>query len=89
MANTATLRKLGGSTVVVIPPTFLDSLHCAVGDEVELRLKQDMVEIRPQRKKLSLSERLEMYKGALAYRTQNDIEEDSAWDKAPAVGHER
>lgn len=86
---TATLRKLGGSTVVAIPPTFLKSLRCAVGDEVELRLRHDAVEMRPKRKKLSLNERLEMYKSSLAYRTQNEIAEDRTWDEAPAMGHER
>ena len=39
MSNTVTLRKLGGSTVVAIPPAFLDSLKCSIGDEMELRLK--------------------------------------------------
>lgn len=88
MANTATLRKLGGSTVIAIPPAFLESLHCAIGDEVELRLRQDIVEVRPIRKKLSLIERLAMYEDALQYRTQDEVVEDRKWDKAPAVGRE-
>lgn len=33
---TATLRKLGGSTVIAIPPVFLDALNCNVGDQLEL-----------------------------------------------------
>ncbi len=88
MANTATLRKLGGSTVIAIPPAFLESLRCAAGDEVELRLKQNMVEMRPRKKKLSLSERLTMFQNALAYRTQEEAAEDKRWDSAPAVGRE-
>ena len=88
MAITATLRKLGGSTVIAIPPAFLESLHCAVGDEVELRLKRGTVEIRPKKKKLSLDERLAMYKEALAHRMQAEIAEDKAWDSMSAEGRE-
>lgn len=88
MIHTSTLRKLGDSTVIDIPPTFLESLHCTVGDEMELRLKGNRLEIRPKKQRLSLDDRLAMYRAALVHRTQEEATEDSAWDAAPAVGRE-
>lgn len=88
MPNTATLRKLGGSAVIAIPPAFLESLKCSIGDEVELSLKAGVVEVRPKRRKLSLAQRMAMYKDALAYRTPEEVNEDRQWDRAPSVGRE-
>ena len=88
MIHTSTLRKLGDSTVIDIPQTFLESLHCTFGDEMELRLKGNRLEIRPKKQRLSLDDRLAMYRAALVHRTQEEATEDSAWDAAPAVGRE-
>ena len=77
MIHTATLRKLGESTVLAIPPVFLKRLHCRAGDEVELRLMGDRMEIRPKKQRLSLDDRLAMYRAALVHRTQEEASEDS------------
>ena len=57
---TATLRKLGGSTVITIPPVFLAALNCHVGDQLELSLNEESIELRVKRKRLSLKERLDL-----------------------------
>lgn len=88
MVHTATLRKLGGSAFLAIPPAFLESMQCAVGDEFELRLEKDVIEIRPKRSKLSLDQRLAMYKKALQHRMESEINEDKQWDAMPASGRE-
>ena len=88
MFNTVTLRKLGGSTVVAIPPDFLDSLKCSIGDEMELRLKVGVIEVRPKRKRLSLSQRLAMYKEVVAFRTEEEAAQDRQWDRSPALRRE-
>lgn len=84
----ATLRKLGGSTVVAIPPVYLETFGCKAGDKVEITCKPDKIEIRIQKKRLSLKERLETYKKALPYRTGEEEMEDAAWDNLKPVGKE-
>lgn len=86
--TTVILRKLGGSTVIALPPTFLHALNCRVGDSVELNLKEDKVELRVKRKKLSLKERLAMYEKALPLRTKEEEVEDQSWMNLKTVGRE-
>lgn len=88
MIHTTTLRKLGESTVLAIPPVFLKRLHCRAGDEMELCLMGDRMEIRPKRTKLSLEDRLAKYRKALSLRTPEENAADQAWNAAPAVGRE-
>ncbi len=85
---TATLRKLGGSTVIAIPPVFLDALNCKVGDQLEMSLNEDRVELRVKRKKLSLKERLDMYKAALPLKTEEEKAEEAVWQNIRPVGRE-
>lgn len=85
---TATLRKLGGSTVIAIPPVFLDALNCNVGDQLELSLNEDSVELRVKRKRLSLKERLDMYKKALPLKTEEEKAEEADWQNIRPVGRE-
>ncbi|MDO4937986.1 MAG: hypothetical protein Q4E62_08725 [Sutterellaceae bacterium] len=87
MVERAKLQKLGTSTVVAFPQTFLEKLHWSCGTEVELRLKQNAIEVRAK-KKLSLDDRLAMYKDALTSRTQTEVDRDRQWLRAPAVGRE-
>jgi len=85
---TATLRKLGGSTVIAIPPVFLDALNCNVGDQLEVSLNEDRVELRVKQKRLSLKERLDMYKAALPLKTEEEKAEEAVWQNIRPVGRE-
>lgn len=85
---TATLRKLGGSTVIAIPPVFLDALNCNVGDQLELSLNEDRVELRVKQKRLSLKERLDIYKAALPLKTEEEKAEEAVWQNIRPVGRE-
>lgn len=38
---TCQLRKVGGSTMISIPPTLLEALHLSVGAEVNLSLTEN------------------------------------------------
>lgn len=85
---TATLRKLGGSAVIAIPPVFLDALNCNVGDQLELSLNEDRVELRVKRKRHSLKERLDMYKKVLPLKTKEEKAEEADWQNIRPVGQE-
>ena len=85
----ATLRKLGGSTVVAIPPAMLELLKCHSGDAVNFTFSEGCIEIRPTKKgKMSLSERLTLYRTAKALKTKEETLEDAAWLNDTAVGKE-
>ena len=88
MRTTATLRKLGGSVVIAIPPAFLDNLNCVVGDRVDLALNNGLLEVRPQKKRLTLAERLKMFEAAVSARTEAERQADREWDGAPSQGSE-
>ena len=86
---TATLRKLGGSTVVAIPPSLLDLLKCHHGDDVGIKFADGKIEITAlKRKKVSLDERLKLYEKALPLRTLADLEEDKKWLSSKPIGKE-
>ena len=86
--TTATLRKLGGSTVLALPKNFLEALNCSIGDQVELSLHDNEVVLRAKRKKLSLKERLAMYEKALPLKTEEDKAFEAEWQGLSSVGRE-
>lgn len=87
--STATLRRLGGSTVVAIPPAMLDLLKCRAGDSVDFSFSDDRIEIRATKKvKMSLKDRLTMYQQAKKLRTDEEKREDDLWLNSPSVGRE-
>lgn len=87
--STATLRRLGGSTVVAIPPAMLDLLKCRAGDSVDFSFSDDCIEIRPTKKvKMSLKDRLAMYQQAEKLKTAEEKIEDHLWLNSPSVGKE-
>ena len=88
MRTNATLRKFGGSVVIAIPPAFLDNLNCVVGDRVDLSLNNGLLEVRPQKKRLTLAERLKMFEAAASARTEDERQDDREWDGAPSQGRE-
>ena len=87
--STATLRRLGGSTVVAIPPAVLDLLKRRAGDSVDFSFSDDRIEIRATKKvKMSLKDRLTMYQQAKKLRTDEEKREDDLWLNSPSVGRE-
>jgi antitoxin ChpS len=56
--TTATLRSLGGSIVLAIPPSLLDSLHLKAGSTVDIRLENNCLTLKPARKRYTLDELL-------------------------------
>ena len=85
----ATLRKLGGSTVVAIPPAMLSLLGCAAGDSVNFSFVEGKIGIEAVKPmKLSLKERLAMYEKALPLKTEAEKADDDLWMSVPAVGKE-
>lgn len=55
---TATLRKVGGSVMVAIPPTALDELSLTVGSTVSVSIEDGRLAIAPARKRYTLDELL-------------------------------
>lgn len=79
---TATLRTLGGSVVLAIPPGFLESLHLQAGSKVEIDLAGDILTLKPARKRYTLAELLEgMEEG-------DTLPIDHDFENAPPVGNE-
>jgi antitoxin ChpS len=80
----ARLRKVGGSTMVAIPPAMLEEAHLGPEGPVELYVEDGRIIMKRARKKYTLT-------GLLA---QSDPEaplsqEERAWLDAPAVGLEQ
>jgi antitoxin ChpS len=83
--TTATLRNVGGSVMVAIPPPILRLVHLSSGSRVVIEVKEGELVIRPVNgSRYSLSD-------LLAQCDKSDFElteEDRAWlDDAP-VGRE-
>ncbi len=83
--HTASLRKVGESVMVSLPPALLEILHLRVGAEVGIVVEAGRLIIEPRScPKYTLSELL----------TQCDMSEsvnspeDHAWISAPPVGRE-
>ena len=52
------LRRVGGSIMLPVPPTFLDQTRLQAGSEVEITLVGDVIEIKAARPHYSLAELL-------------------------------
>jgi antitoxin ChpS len=82
--SAATLRRLGGSTVVAIPPALLDALGLAAEAKVDVSVEGGRLIITPRpRPRFTLEELM----------AQCDLdapftEEERAWGRAPPVGRE-
>ncbi len=51
---TVRLRKVGGSTIVAIPPAMLDELHVTTDSMLDLTVQNGAFVIRPARKRYTL-----------------------------------
>lgn len=79
----AKLRAVGGSVVVAIPPSLLDSLHLQAGSEVNIETENKRLVIEPRKRRYTLSELLDQCDMNLPVS-----EEEIAWMSMPSVGDE-
>lgn len=81
---TTSLRKVGGSVMLAVPPAFLDQLHLQVGATVGLTVDHGRLVIEPKPKPAySLADLLSMSDYSVPQSPQ-----DREWLDAPAVGGE-
>ncbi len=81
---TSTLRQVGGSVMVAVPPSILDILDIKAGSTVNLSVETGRLVVEPRRrKKYSLADLVSKCDPAVPMS-----QEDSEWLSAPAVGKE-
>lgn len=82
--HTTNLRKVGGSTMLIVPPAFLDQLHLQAGASVGLAVDRGCLVVNPNpRPHYSLAELL-----AASDYSQPQPTEEREWVDVPAVGGE-
>ncbi len=81
---TTSLRKVGGSVMLAVPPAILDLLHLKAGAQVSLAVENGRLVIEPRlRHRYNLEELL-----AQSDYTEPLSDEDRDWLTGPAVGNE-
>lgn len=81
---TTSLRKVGGSVMLAVPPAFLDQLNLQAGATVGLAVDHGCLVVDPKpRPRYTLAELL-----AVSDYSQPQLAEDREWVDAPAVGGE-
>jgi antitoxin ChpS len=85
MRRTAKLRSVGGSTMVAIPPNFIEQLQLRANATVGLSLEAGKIVIRPETGKgrIGLKARLKM-----CDFSKRVTKEERDWIDAPPVGRE-
>lgn len=82
--HTTSLRRVGGSVMLAVPPAFLDQLHLRVGATVGLAVDHGCLVVNPSpRLHYTLAELL----AASDYSHPQPVTERE-WVDAPAVGGE-
>lgn len=82
--HTTTLRKVGGSVMLAVPPAILDMLHLRSGATVGVSVEGGRLVVEPQsRPRYTLAELL-----AASDYSQPQPPEEREWVDAPAVGRE-
>ena len=81
--HTTTLRKVGGSVMLAVPPALLDALELRAGTRVSIGIKDGwLVVAKRPRPRYTLEE-------LLAQCDENAADdEDGAWPEAQRVGKE-
>lgn len=79
----STLRKVGGSIMVAVPPALLDQLHLEAGAMVGLAVEGDQLILKPARPRYKLADLLAQCDYSLPMS-----DEEREWLDAPAVGRE-
>ncbi len=78
------LRKVGGSIMLTVPPALLDVLHLAAGAKVGLVVDNGRLVVEPQaRQRYTMAELL-----AASDYSKPQPPEEREWVDAPAVGNE-
>ncbi len=81
---TTTLRKVGGSVMLAVPPAILELLHVQAGATVGLAVDGGRLVIEPQlRPRYTMAELL-----AASDYSQPQPPEEREWVDAPSVGRE-
>jgi antitoxin ChpS len=80
---TAKLRKVGGSTMLAIPPAVLKALDLSADATVEMAVENRSLVVKPARPRYTLEELL-----AQCDPTAPMAEEDRQWLASPPVGRE-
>ncbi len=82
--HTTSLRKVGGSIMLAVPPAFLEQLHLQAGATVGLAVDHGCLVVDPKpRPRYTLAELL-----AGSDYSQPQSVEDREWVDAPPVGGE-
>lgn len=82
--HTTSLRKVGGSVMLAVPPALLDVLHLAAGATVGLAVDNGRLVVEPQgRPRYTMAELL-----AVSDYSQAQPPEEREWVDAPAMGDE-
>lgn len=82
--HTTSLRKVGGSVMLAVPPALLDLLNLRVGAKVDIDVEKGRLVIEPKaRPRYSLEELL-----AQCDENETPSSEDRAWLDAKPVGEE-
>jgi len=84
--HTTTLRKVGGSIMLAVPPAFLDQLHLHADAQVGLAVSEGRLVIEPApRPRYTLDELLAEAESSGAYPLPP---EEREWLDAPPCGRE-
>ena len=78
----ATLRKVGGSTMIALPPSVLDALGLKTGETIDIVAEEDRVVLRPVARRPTLADLLRQCDPALP------IDESDTWTRDAARGDE-
>lgn len=82
--HSTSLRKVGGSIMLAVPPALLDVLHLAPGSKVGLAVENGRLVVEPQaRPHYTLTELLAQCDASAAL-----TQEDREWLDAKSVGNE-
>jgi antitoxin ChpS len=81
--QTTTLRKVGGSVMMTVPPALLEQLHLKAGATVSIDFEDGRLIVQPARPTYTLEELLAQCVG-----DQTITAEEREWLDAPPVGNE-
>ena len=81
--TTAKLRKVGGSTMLAIPPGILEAMNLSAAEAVELSVEDGALVVKRARPRYTLDRLL-----SECGRRKSVSKEDRAWLDAPSVGRE-
>jgi antitoxin ChpS len=81
--HTTTLRKVGGSVMLAVPPAMLEILRLQSGDSIEISVDNGQLIARRKNRRYTLKELL-----AQSRRPARRTREDRDWVTGPSVGDE-